>query len=278
MTTPKDNEEQHPAQKREELTEEERARLSGGVDWSAGEHAGRKALRIIDAHAADRAALVAQVAELEAEVMALQSEVDMLRDVGNGRVLVARHEFGDDSDCVKCGAYGPNEESAPCVSAAESEVTRLRTQLAAAEAKYKVAEAMFAVSDADRRREWQRADAAESEVTRLRDVQTAIVARVAELEREIERLTCIPCDADKRVAESEVARLREALAAAERNFEAADNRYQDAASHNRELTEALAAKEQGGSRWCTNCQHRAEVAEARVRELEAERREEAPRG
>jgi hypothetical protein len=70
MTT-SPNEEQRPAQaEREELTEEERARLSGGVDWSAGEHAGRKALRIIDRDAADRAALVARVAELEAEAKA----------------------------------------------------------------------------------------------------------------------------------------------------------------------------------------------------------------
>lgn len=72
--------------------------------------------------------------------------------------------------------------------------------------------------------------------------RAALVAQVAELEREVERLTCIPCDADKRVAESEVARLREALEAEKRESNAA---------------------------FCLEVQLR-QAAEAQVRELDAE--------
>lgn len=94
----------------EQLTDEERDHLGNGfpADSQIG-GSGRKALRIIDAHAADRAALVAKLDVSETKVAELTRERDEAR--------------------ANVGFVGE------ALTAAESEVTRLTEALAAAQRK-----------------------------------------------------------------------------------------------------------------------------------------------
>jgi phage terminase large subunit-like protein len=125
MTTSQ-NEEQRPAQaEREELTEEERARLSGGVDWSAGEHAGRKALRIIDRDAADRAALVARLAELTEERDHRKQQRDSERDdwdASTAEVARLRERVRE----LEADLAATHREYDRSVAAAEAEIATLQ--------------------------------------------------------------------------------------------------------------------------------------------------------
>lgn len=107
----------------EELTEADRVWLR--ADWCNSQHEeGRKAVRIIDAHAADRAALVAQLEEQRASVLALAEE--RVRGLQAQVAELSRERNEARAELTKSECYRVN---------AESEVTRLTEALAAAERK-----------------------------------------------------------------------------------------------------------------------------------------------
>jgi DNA repair exonuclease SbcCD ATPase subunit len=72
----------------EQLTEAERARLGCAADWGTGEHAGRKALRVIDA-------LTAQVAAAEAELTRLGYGTEDTHIFGSDGRPIAISRVGD---------------------------------------------------------------------------------------------------------------------------------------------------------------------------------------
>ena len=154
--------------KNETLTDKERVCLLHYAGIKTGDGVAEKALRIIDAHAAERAALTEQVAQAWAEVSRVQQ-------VG---------------------------------LRAETEVARLTEALAAAERREQAAE-QNVVWVRDQR------DRAESELHVIRQVNEGLANSIKGLHKERIQLKTLAS-----AAEREVARLTEALAAAEARTEA----------------------------------------------------------
>lgn len=161
----------------EQLTDEDRAWLRNDCRPT-----GKRALRIIDAHAADRTALVAQLEE---------SEADKVRLYDEARTLVAQLE------AAKTHA-GRQADARVAAEAQVAELTRERD-----EAREQARHAELNMQSSARA--WQ------SEVTRLTEAELAAAKADDQLSR-----------TQRDVLQGEVGRLKEALAAAERREKAAN--------------------------------------------------------
>lgn len=245
---------------REELTEQERRELEWAAKYGPAEASQgpsiqdelAKALRIIDAHAADRAALVAQLEALQAKVgPAMAALVARLEAAGQEQITPPpEHSSPSGEHGVKGGGTIKGDWRDNFTK------TALRNMHPAA---------VMAL------------DAWDEELRRSHaPTHAALVAQVAELTRERDEAletVCAMTDLASR-ENAEVTRLQSALAAAERqrddlarvamgrasaaSYQAESERADVAETHERELR-ALSLE----------LQQRAEAAEARVRELEA---------
>lgn len=239
----------------EELTEEEREALESGMC-----RGGMKALRLLDAHAADRLARVAELTE-ERDHWKQQRDLERLRE--RGAELERARDASAGFDCLP-GSPGYCDGCSVCEqpAAPADELAALRAEV-----------------DMQRRRADHHQGAAEA----LRADRAALVARVEAAERKAESWERGHDHAWelKVAAASEVARLRAQLEVAERNeawlrkdrdTQVSNARADRAAAESEvaRLREALEAeKREANAAFCLEVQLR-QAAEARVRELERE--------
>lgn len=285
----------------EKLTDDDREKLFWVRDADRGDVARNKALRIIDALTADRAALVAQLEAAKAN----QETGDMKHIVGTRYPKAVCYclkseesdcpvkaagkcpRFNGAEDCDSCGdpldADHPNP-CLPCYERPEPDSSPAHTH-AALVAQLEAAEALFIVSDNDRRKEWERAEALVAQVTELtreltesrqmvavatlhRDEARDIARKVPGLEFDL-KAKANECE----IADAEVARLTEALDAAKADDQLSRTQRDVLQGEVGRLKEALAAAEREASEFYSAGLaqgERLDAAEARVRELEAD--------